>query len=423
MASILGVGTGLTVWARDLVARGSALRKARRQNDAARGVVGYGEVPSESLLVGSSRSIVLGAPDVTRALALSGLARESVASGASTVVIAEGARALAGDLSSAGCPGVRLLDSSRPLYEPLARRSADGVAELLDEAFRLVPGAPQEAGAYVGALVRVLGHRGLPASVRLLAECPHNRMHEVIARLELSGAVDAAEAADLRACLDVPAACRSFVEGFFREAVAEGALLADPLSTPASSMACVGDAALSSAPGTLVLDVTSGQARALLALVFAETQLCVRRCAPLTVVVCAGSVDGWDTLAQALRSAVGTRWAVVTAEALEFFSSEDELRRWVASSSRVLCFAQGHASSDLASSVFGEYDKVDVSYTRSGGGGFGTFGVNYTDGRSTTRSIKRERVVKSEELRALGEDEFFVLEAGQPGVGRGIAVR
>ena len=145
MASILGVGTGLTVWARDLVARGSALRKARRQNDAARGVVGYGEVPSESLLVGSSRSIVLGAPDETRALALSGLARESAASGASTVVIAEGARALAGDLSSAGCPGVRLLDSSRPLYEPLARRSADGVAELSFDA-KLAALTAQAAG-------------------------------------------------------------------------------------------------------------------------------------------------------------------------------------------------------------------------------------------------------------------------------------
>lgn len=421
MASFLGVGTGLAVWARDLVARGSVLRKARRENDAARGIVAYGEVPSESLLVGSSRPLVLGAPDEVRAPALCGLIKESVARGSSVVVVAEGARALADDLVSAGCPGVTLADAARPLYEPLARRTTDGATELLEESLRLVPNAPQEAGAYAGALVRVLGRRGLPASVRLLAECPHNRLHEVIGRLELSGAIDAAEAADLRACLDVPTACRSFVEGFFREAVSEGALLADPLST--SPTTSVVDAALSPTPGTVVLDVGSGQARALLSLVFAEAQLCARRRAPLTLVVCAGSVADWDALAQPLRSAVGISWAVVTSEALEFFSSEDELRRWVASSSRVLCFAQGHASADLASSVFGEYDKVDVSFTRSGGGGFGTFGVNYTDGRSTTRSVKRERVVRPEELRALGEGEFFVLEAGRPGAGRGIAVR
>ncbi|WP_455138577.1 hypothetical protein [Thermophilibacter sp.] len=421
MASFLGVGTGLAVWARDLVARGSVLRKARRENDAARGIVAYGEVPSESLLVGSSRSLVLGAPDEVRAPALCGLIKESVARGSSVVVVAEGARALADDLVSAGCPGVTLADAARPLYEPLARRTADDATELLEESLRLAPNAPQEAGAYAGALVRVLGRRGLPASVRLLAECPHNRLHEVIGRLELTGAIDAAEAADLRACLDVPTACRSFVEGFFREAVSEGALLADPLST--SLTTSVVDAALSPAPGTVVLDVGSGQARALLALVFAEARLCARHRAPLTLVVCAGSVADWDALAQPLRSAVGISWAIVTSEALEFFSSEDELRRWVASSSRVLCFAQGHASADLASSVFGEYDKVDVSFTRSGGGGFGTFGVNYTDGRSTTRSVKRERVVRPEELRALGEGEFFVLEAGRPGAGRGIAVR
>lgn len=421
MGSILGVGTGLTVWARDLVARRGINRRARRENDAARGIVRYGEVPAENLLAGSTRALVLGADDEVVHAAVSGFVRESAARSVPTVVMAEDAQALYGALVLAGCPGVTLADASQPAYEPLARLAPDDAAGLMARSLALVEGAPQEAPAYLGALARVLARKGLPPTVRMIEACPHNRMHEVIDSLELGGAIDAAEAADLRACLDVPPACRSFIQAFFREIVAEGALLAPAgFSGPTVSVAGL---ARAGAPSTLVLDVGSGRARALLALMFAEVDVCLRRRLPLDVVVRARSVEGWDELGETLRGAPGMRWALVAGEALEFFSSEDELRRWTASCDRTLCFAQGHASAEVVSAVFGEYDKVDVSYTRSGGGGFGTFGINYSDGRSTTSSMTRERVVKPEELRSLGEGEFFLLEAGQAGAGTGVAVR
>ena len=423
MASLLGMGTGLAVWAGNAAMRGGALRKARRENDAARGIVRYGEVPATDLLVGASHALVLGADREVRDAALAGFALESASRGVSVVVVSEGGRSIEAALAGAGCPGVALLDASRPSYEPLAGLEPDAASELLARALSLLPDAPPEGGAYLDALVRVLGRKGLPPFVRLLEECPHNRMHEVIDRLELAGSVDAAEAADLRSSLDVPPACRSFVQGLFRDVVAEGALLADPRAVPASATTSILGRALARTPGTLVLDVGSGQARSLLSLVFAEVGLCLRRLAPVAVVVCARTIAGWESFGRALRGAGQAGWVVATDEALEFFSSEEELRRWVASSDRMLCFSQGHASAELTSPVFGEYDKVDVSFTRSGGGGFGTFGINFSNGRSATRSIKRERVVKPEELRSLARDEFFVLEDGQPGAGTGIAKR
>ena len=421
MGGILGVGTGLTVWVRDLVARRGIRRRARRENDAARGIVRYGEVPAESLLAGSTHALVLGASDEVVCSAVDGFVRESAAQGMPSIVIAEDAQALFGALALAGGLGVRLVDASRPVYEPLASLAPWDAAELMAQALALVPNAPQEAPAYLGALARLLAHKGVPATVRMIEACPHNRLHEIIDSLELCGAIDAAEGADLRACLDVPPACRSFIQAFFREAVAEGVLLA-PEGFAGPTISVTG-ATRAPAPSTLVLDVGSGRARALLALVFAEVGICLRRHLPLSVAVCARAVGGWDELGGALKGASRVRWALVTDEALEFFSSEEDLRRWTASCDRTLCFAQGHASSEIVSAVFGEYDKVDLSYTRSGGGGFGMFGINYSDGGSTTSSMTRERVVKPEELRSLARDEFFVLEDGQPGAGTGIAKR
>ena len=421
MASILGVGSGLTAWARDLVAHGGLACRARRENNATRGIVRYGEVKEGALLAGSSRALVLGAPDEVAHAAVAGFVAESSAAGAPTVVIAEDAGALFGALALAGCPGPTMADAAQSVYEPLARLSTDDASELMAGALSLMGDAPREGGAYLGALARVLAHKGSSVTVRMIEACPHNRMHEVIDRLELRGAIDAAEAADLRACLDVPPACRSFIQEFFHEAVIEGALLAPEGSTvPTVS---VMETVRSDAPHTLVLGVGSCQARALLAFVFAEIGACLRRHLPLSVVLCARSVVGWDSLGSVLRCAPEARWALISGEALEFFSGEEELRRWTASSERALCFAQGHASAELVSAVFGEYDKVDISHTRSRSSAFGAFGINRSDGRSVTRSIRRERVVKPEELRTLGEGEFFLLQAGQSGAGVGKAVR
>lgn len=401
-------GQGLTSWVHGLVARGYADLRTQRQNEAARGLVGMGEVSASNLVAGRGRSIVLGAPDQVADKAVAGLVASSLAQGVPAVVLSEGAGNLASELAALGWPGAEVLDAARPAYEPLACLSEAEAVDVAARALALVPGAPQETASYLGGIARVISLMGGPVMVRSIDNFPHNRAHEVVARLELGGSVDATEAAALRTSLDASASCKALVGSFFREAVAEGPLLAGagPCLVPhgIAEMAC------RVVPEALVLDVGSGQSTALLALALSEIAQCARRGLALTVVVRARSVARWDELGWALRSAPTLNWMIVADEALEFFSSEEGLRRWVAPCARLACFSQSRASAELVSSVFGEYDKVDLSRTQTRGAGMGIFGAG-SQGSSVTRSPRRERVVRPEELYGLAEGGFFFLDS------------
>lgn len=415
MGNVRTPGSTLGLRLRDLLTKDAATRCAERENEAARALVRLVPVAPARLLSGSGRSLVLGAPVHVREEALAGAALESLARGVPVVVVSEGVADLARALGRVGAGPVEVLDARSRRYEPLAGRSARDAAEVMEGALTLVRDGGTEAGPYLGALAQVLDRKGLPVSVRMMDGCPQARMHEVIDRLEQSGRVDAAEAADLRARLDVSPACRAAVQGFFREAVAEGSLLAG--AGTVSSACSVID--VGRRGGAVLLDVSSGYNAAVCSLVFSEVGFCLRRSARLTVIVRARSMSRWEELGELLRCAPSARWVVSCDEALEFFPSGEQLLRWAASADRVVAFSQGHASSEAVSELLGEYEKVDLSVSEVREGSLGGLFGGWPDARSVTRSPRRERVVRPEEVRSLAPGEFLVLERGEPSVGEG----
>ena len=397
---------------RDLLTKDATTRRAERENAAARSLVRIAPVEARRLLRGASRALLLGAPDSASEEALAGAARESLAQGMPVVVISEGVAGLGRALSRMGVGPVEVLDAYSHRYEPLARRDAHDAAELMEGAVSLCRDDAEGAGPYLEALAQVLALKRLPVSVRMMDGCPHSRMHEVIDRLESAGRVDAAEASDLRARLDVSPSCRAAIQGFFREAVAEGRLLAGAGVT--SSSCSIVDTVRRG--GVTVLDVASGGNAAICSLAFSEIEFCLRRGVALTVMVRARSLGRWERLGELLRGFPAARWVISCDDALEFFSGTEQLRRWAASADRLISFAQGHASSDAVSELLGEYEKIDVSVSEAWEGSFWGLSGGVPGARSVTCSTRRERVVRPEELRSLGVGEFLVLERGESGV-------
>lgn len=405
---MLSAGQRITSWAHGLVAQGYEGWRTQRQNKEARGIANVGEVSASDLVAGTGRSIVLGAPEGAADAVIAGLAASSLALGVPVAVLSEGLGSVAEALFRMGWKNVEEADAQKPFYEPLACLSEAEAVAVASRALSLTPGAPQEASSYLAGIIRVISLMGGCAMTRSIDSFPHARTHEVVEALELKGALGAAEASALRADLDVAPSCRAFVGRFFREAVSEGALLAG--AGPCLAPRGIVDLARRGPAGALVLDVVSGQASALHTLALAEIEACSREGLGLTVVIRARSVAHWDVLGQVLRSAPSLNWLIVAEEALEFFSSEEELRRWVAPSTRLVCFGQGRASAELVSKTFGEYDKVELSHTRAQGGCLGILGAG-TQGSSVTRSLRRESVVRPEELFGLGDGHFFVQDS------------
>lgn len=82
------------------------------------------------------------------------------------------------------------------------------------------------------------------------------------------------------------------------------------------------------------------------------------------------------------------------------------------------CFKQGAAAAELLSEFLGEFDKVETTFTTDGSSTLGSFGLGFTGAKGTTRAVKRQRIVRADEVSALGDGEYFLYDRTVHGAAR-----
>ena len=164
--------------------------------------------------------------------------------------------------------------------------------------------------------------------------------------------------------------------------------------------------------GILLIDVTSFSRKALISLITAELRGCAASGRDMRIVCDAASLAGCEPLTALMQACSPTVCFTVSTPDISAMSGSknDSLAPWLALSHRVILFSHGQHASTLLSSELGEYDRINVTDTLTGNNGLGMMGYHYNGAAGLTTSMARDKVVRPEELGALGEGEFIMLD-------------
>jgi len=409
-----GFGIGAALHSRR--AQRKEFRENERHNATARGLTDCGIMSASSLLAGRQKTIAFCADKKTREVMAAGQISFALSNGIPTVALCESAYDLASALLAEGVPAtlIEIIDGYSTTYEPLAKRAQDEAVDIATEAVRTSTGAPPEARLYIDSLITILACKGVRPYIRMLDACPHGRLHEVIGALETSGIMSALQAADVRSNLDVAPACRAAVQSFFHGSVIEAPFLADKNELAISNS--ITELASSQTAKAIVFEVRPGSSKFIVPLLMSEVGLCVAKGIPLNLVFCASAIDSWNTIVKNIELVNNVAWSIQAEDALGFFNDEKHLIRWLSACDRLVVFSQPPASSEELSRYFGEYDKDEMSITSSSNNSIGRFGYHFAGTGGLAISVKRERVIKPEEIRNLRQGSFYATEKQRPGV-------
>lgn len=413
-----GFGIGAALHSRKMQRK--EFRNNERRNAIARGLVECGRTSAASLLAGQQKTVALGADKRTRANMAAGQVAFALSSGIPTVAICESTHDLVDALLVEGIPStlIDVIDGRSASYEPLAKRTQDEAVDIASEAVRVATGAPAEVRLYIDSLITVLERKGVCPYIRMLDSCPHGRLHEVIDALETAGSLSIEQAADIRMDLDVAPTCRAAVQSFFHGSVNEAPYLADRNELATSKS--IADLANSPSAKVVVFEVRPGSCKHIIPLLMAEVNLCLAKGLPLNLVFCTNTIDSWDIVAKNIELTKNVAWSILADDALGFFNAEKTLSRWLSACDRLIVFSQAPASSEELSKHFGEYDKDEIAIASTNNNSIGRFGYHFADSGGITHSVKRERIIKPEELRQLPQGYFFAMEKHHPRVFHGV---
>lgn len=392
------------------------------KNAHARGLLNSGVVSYDDLLVGSDRSVVLGCSQEGLRRTIASYCARMLQGGRTVVLLHEGDALLAREVvATVGRCSVIEVDRAKKLYDPFVSKSPQEILEFVVVALEAIgQGVPEGFASYLDACIRILDAKGQRPHVRLLGVCPHERLQEVVMALERCGRISVETGASIRAGLDACPAGGSTMRRVFGEIVGEGIMLADRGEFPWANS--IEGLSRRPDPAALVIDMTSLGKRALLSLILEEVRRCDLRGERVSLVIKAKTLPkGEHMAAKVLSSLSGTGWVIAGDDALSLFANEEVVREITGEACRTVVFAQSLPSSSLLSPVFGEYDMDEVTRNTNTVGSLGKFGFVAGSNRGISIARRRERVVKPEEIRALGDGSFFVLDNAQRSVFEGKA--
>lgn len=421
MKSSLNTTFSLLASAADHLDRQAVLHRIRRKNKAQRGVRTLGRTGIDRLIPLNHRSgnlLLSGGGQDTRNRLIVQSCLQDASVGLPTLIVHEGNRPLEQMLQSrfAGQRYFRIINASNPYYDPIFRLGDTALCHLLSDA--APPDHPiGSAGAlYLRALASLLRKKGVAPYVRMLANCPHDRLDELIGAMERDGTLSAAEANACRSDLRTGSAERADIEYFLQQLELQSPILAwkRHLSRCTSAAECVARG------GILSLDASSFSKRAQLSLIAAEIAHCAQGTSPLRVVVDTSCLTGCEPLADTLKNSPCLVWTLSTPDLGQMTGGDPAaLSDWLARSQRAVLFAHGLRTSELLSDNLGLCDQLEAVHTKAGNNVLGRLGYNFGRQSAITTVARRERVVAPEELVRLGPNGFILLDNAAFSLSRG----
>jgi hypothetical protein len=393
--------------------RKKQIRKIDQLNETNRNVVGLGQISLGKIIPTDKRLgnlIISGGDQAVRNSLIVQNCRQSQKLGIPTLVIHEGNSELEKRLTNEFAFNhlLRVINATTAHYDPITRLTDDELARLVYEASSRIAPCDPTGILYVRILSTLLRKRGIAPYLRMLSSCPFHSLQSIILKEEQNGNMSGVEANSLRNDLSACMSSRAAMEFYLTQLVAESDILVwkSNLARSSSIMNCVVSG------GIMSIDISSSAKKAQLSLIRAELKMCVNANVPFRVIIDAVSIaSNTDLLEQLQKSSNAFTWSLSTPDISTMLSTrQDELYPWLAQSHKAILLAHGIRTSETLSSGLGEYDRLEMTQSHSGNKGIGQFGFHFGANDSVSTSVKRDRIIKPEEIMKLMPNEFFQLD-------------
>lgn len=399
-----------------LISRSNRIKKIRsinQKNDENRNLLDVGKVSSDAIIPDHNplqNMVITGGTQQTRNELIIQNCRQSQHLGVPTLVIHEGNSELEATLihEFSHFPFFRAINPSNPLYDPVAQLSDNELSRLLYEAasYNLTP--DPTGVLYLQIVAKLLRRRGIVPYVRMISTCPFHSLQTLILNAEQKGMITDVEANALRNDLSACSTSRASMELFLSQLISESSILAwkNNVNQCTSIQMCV------QSHGILSMDITSSAKKTQLSLLSAEIKSCISMNIPFRVIVDATVLTNNKEFLDLLqKSSRAFSWTLSTQDMSGMVCARHEdLKQWISLCQKVVLFSHGLPTAELLSSELGEYDRCEVTQSHSGSNGIGQFGLHFGASDSVSTLIKRDRVIKPEEIMKLNSDEFILVD-------------
>ncbi len=413
MSNYLNILAGMIMEGENNRTKRRILRKIQEANEMNQGIIRYrpsqieafidDTVPVESMLFsGGANSIRVRA--MLRAIEC------ACAQGYMVLVMHCGNSALEQGLSGyLGVNNVCLINRNNPIYDPFAGASNAEIARLV------ISSAPKNnkinsVGRYylygVSDYIRC-NHKS--PRCYMFINCPHLTFIDRVNDAEVQGRISSNEARMVISQIMQGEVERGSIENFFHELSLQGSAVLAKKSDAAYAMNLL---SATNNQQVFSVDIQSGANALLINILVNETEAVISQGRKMLIIADEIKIGASEALMNYIKRGGSSNGAIVSSDDVfaEFGGSDNDFFAFAGKCSKLIISKHSSAySCQKLSDAIGFYDKqiMNSSYTRN----VNYFGRwNIGSGQTENVSIKRENIVKPEELQRLNNDEVYILD-------------
>lgn len=413
MKNFLDGLAGMLMVSADRARNRRTLRRIQEANEQNQGIVRYAPSQIEAFLDDAAPTgdlLISGGANAIRVRAVCRAIECACQQGYSVMVLHAGNSELEQGLwGYFGGSGVCLVNRGNPVYDPFFGASNGEIARLVvDSSEKGCQVHP--AGRYYlyGISDYIRAYRRLPMCYMFL-KCPHLTFLDRVSSAEAKGHITAAEARSVTSQIMQGEAERGNIEAFFHTLSLQGAAI---LASKGAAPRAVNLVMAANRQQIFCVDIQSSSHFLLLNLLLHETEAVLSQGKKILVVVDGINVTASDGLKNYVRQSGGRNCALVASDDAysEFGGSDNDFFAFAGKCSKLIVSKHSSAySCQKISDAIGSFEKQEVTNAYSGSTSyFGMWGAG--SGQTMNVSVKRENIVKPEELQRLEANEVYILD-------------
>ena len=308
-----------------------------------------------------------------------------------------------------GANNVCLVNRNNPSYDPFAGASNAEIARLVissaAKSYKI-----NSAGRYYlyGVSDYIRSNQKNPMCYMFI-NCPHFTLIDRVNDAESQGRISPNNARMIVSQIMQGEVERGGIESFFHELSLQGSSV---LAKKSNAAHAVNLMITTSRQQVFSVDIQSTSNSLLISLLINETEAIISQGRKMLVLVDNIRIGASDVLANYIKHAGSTNSAIVSSDDAfsEFGGSDNDFFAFAGKCSKMIISKHSSAySCQKISDAIGSYDKQEISgsYSRNVNY-FGRWGMG--TGQTENVSIKRENIVKPEEIQRLNNDEVYILD-------------
>lgn len=405
--------------------RKKAVQKINKMNDTNKKIINLGKVYPDVVFSEQEKVAnicISGGTEEARNCLVVQNCKQAVSNGIPVIILHEGNYHLEYDVKQAliGKCYCRSLSKAEPFYEPLLRLDDQEVANLLIEASKEGDEIGADGLLYFKALSKIARRKGISPYARMLSTFPYAQAGDVISGLEAKGIITSTEASALQSDIKAGAGERARIDKFFSELINQADIIAGKSELGRST--CISECIRNQ--GVLLFDVGTCSKSMQLSLIRAELEKFIKEGQAVRLVIDAMTLADSPLLLDLLGKTHATFWwTLSTPDINALVNAGKNLTSWIALTHKTVIFANSLGTSEALSKELGEYDYVEVINSRGRGTDFGTLGLHFGVKDTVHTAVKREMVVKPEDISSLDEREFYMLNNNVSEIVKGVLAK